>query len=520
MFIVHSTLLLCLYSCGTSKFSVATQDIPLRKDKNNHTVNYLVSNDDILNPGRGFYYPFQTTTSNFQGLNLKELKRLRNSYTTANKGNYKVKHNLILRQYVLNSYVNQLTLPNAFLQNVQNDFDIARQAGVQVIVRFSYTNVPTTGNCGSWICPPYGDAKKEIVMSHIEQLGKVLSKNEDIILTWQAGFIGTWGEMMFTDHFGDFDSQGTIFDENWQDRIDMVEAILRAVSKDIPVQVRKPQLIQKFTYGINAPINSKGLSKSEAYSGSFASRLGLYNDCFLATKDDWGTYADYGTSSHKPVNNDEVVEQLKAHQRQHSKYTLVGGETCDDGYEPENNCSGGVVDIIDQFNFSYLNSAYNNEVNNDWQRDGCMDEIIRRLGYRIHLQQGQFDKYAEAEKNMRIHLTFMNTGFTSPTFPMALSIIFTHADTAEQTAVALDNKKYDIRQWQPNQEVEVLENIKLPTGLEPGEYRLSLRIANVRNNRNVAKRPEYSMQLANKDIWNERTGTNDLLHSVNIKKQK
>lgn len=520
MLIVHTVLLLILCSCGTAKPTSVTSHSSQFAHADYRTVNYYVSNKDILNPGRGFYYPFQTTTEDFQGLDVDELKRLRNTYTRSSGRNYKVKHNLILRQYILNTYVDQEVLSDEFLQSMQADFDAVRQAGVQVIVRFSYNNVPPTGDCGSWICPPYGDAKKEIVLSHIAQVGKVLSQNEDVVLTWQAGFIGTWGEMMFTDHFGDFDTQGTIYDENWQDRIDIVTALLNAVPKDTTVQVRKPQLIQKFMYGINAPLNSPGLNEKEAYNGSFASRLGLYNDCFLATKDDWGTYADYGTSAQPPKNNDLVVEQLKAQQRQHSQYTLVGGETCDDGYEPQNNCSGGVVDIIDEFNFSYLNSAYNNDVNNDWQDEGCMDEIIKRLGYRVHLQEGQFASYAETQGKMRVYLKFINTGFTSPTFPMGLSLTFTNIDTAQKVSVMLNNKKYDIRHWQPNEEIEVLESIALPNDMVAGRYRLSLHIANLRNNKSVAKRPEYSIQLANKDMWNAEYGINDLHHTIVIGKQK
>lgn len=481
-------------------------------------ITYTVSEADILNPGRGFYFPTQTKTSEFEPLKEADLLALRNNYSVPSKANYAVRHSIFLRQYILDSFVTTPTLTETFLQQMQNDFDVARKAGGKLLIRFSYSNTPPTGDCGSWICPPYGDASKEVVLAHIAQVAKVINNNLDVLFTWQAGFIGTWGEMMFTDHFGDFDTQGTIYDENWNDRIDMVKAILDAVPAEVTVQVRKPQLIQKFVHGAGAPITVDALTEKQAFDGGYASRLGLYNDCFLATADDWGTFADYGSSANAPHNDDDVVKTLKQHQAQNSQYTLVGGETCDDGYSPQNDCSGDVVGIMDRFNYTYLNSAYNNLVNSDWEDEGCMTDIKRRLGYRLSMFEGRYSNSASPGKSLAFYLSIKNTGFTSPMFPMQLRVVLTHKTTGEETIISLDKQKYDIRQWRPESVIVIDESIMLPRSMAAGDYHMSLHIADTSNGGVITNRPEYSIQFANTNTWDNNKGYNSLLHTITVSK--
>ena len=43
---------------------------------------------------------------------------------------------------------------------------------------------------------PYGDATKEVMLRHNEQLRPFFENNHDIIDVLQAGMIGTWGELV------------------------------------------------------------------------------------------------------------------------------------------------------------------------------------------------------------------------------------------------------------------------------------------------------------------------------------
>ena len=79
------------------------------------------------------------------------------------------------------------------------------------------------------------------MLQHIAQLKAIFKQAADVIAVMQMGFIGTWGENYYTDHFGDA-SQNTpvqkLLDHNWRDRIDVLKALLDAVPKDRMVQVR------------------------------------------------------------------------------------------------------------------------------------------------------------------------------------------------------------------------------------------------------------------------------------------
>jgi len=77
----------------------------------------------------------------------------------------------------------------SFLNNLQADFDIARHGGVRLIIRFTYNIDPDT-SCGEAACPPYFDATKSTILTHIEQLKPALQANADVIATVQMGFIG------------------------------------------------------------------------------------------------------------------------------------------------------------------------------------------------------------------------------------------------------------------------------------------------------------------------------------------
>jgi len=67
------------------------------------------------------------------------------------------------------------------------------------------------------------------------------------------------------------------------------------------IQVRIPQMKQRYVYGANTPTNAAALRDYEAFTGTDKARIGFHNDCFLSSPDDYGTYYDYAIHHH-PVN--------------------------------------------------------------------------------------------------------------------------------------------------------------------------------------------------------------------------
>ena len=104
---------------------------------------------------------------------------------------------------------------------------------------------------------------KMTMLGHIAQLRPVLQKNADVIAVLQQGFIGIWGENYYTDYFGDASENGAgkILDNNWTDRNELLKALLDALPKDRMVQVRTPQMKQKFVFGPGAGVTA--IVKSE-----------------------------------------------------------------------------------------------------------------------------------------------------------------------------------------------------------------------------------------------------------------
>ncbi|GAO41132.1 hypothetical protein FPE01S_01_01440 [Flavihumibacter petaseus NBRC 106054] len=475
------------------------------------TIVYTASTADLVNPERGFYRYSATHADNYSPLDVNTLKSWRTA-VQADGGNYSVMSSLVFRYFVLDG-LNDKPLPDELLQKIKADFAAIREAGLKAIPRFTYTTSPKAGDCPEgFICPPYGDASKEVVLQHITQLKPLLQENADVIACLQLGFIGTWGENYYTDHFGDASSNGQsqLFDADWEVRAEILRAVLDALPADRMVQVRYPQLKQRFVYGVNAPVSSAALAETEAFTGTDKARIGMHNDCFLASADDYGTYSDYGNSSSPRAAATSV---LKAYAAADNRYVAVGGETCDDAYSPQNDCenAGLAQTEMRTLHYSYLNCAYNNDVNNDWQDGGCMDAIKRNLGYRFVLKKGYFPKDpVKAGTRYSFTLELENEGYASPFNERPLKLILRSQKSGEEFSFDLSG---DVRKWYTGP-VAVEEAIVTSSGMTAGTYDLFLYLPD--KYASIAARPEYAIRLANENTWEETTGYNKLAATLTI----
>lgn len=479
------------------------------------TVTYTASTEDFMNPDRGFYYPISTYSSNFVPLVANDLISRRTTAFTPWQGNYTVRTSLIFRYYVLDSFTGTDNISSSFLNSLQADFNTARQAGVRLIIRFTY-NIDPDNSCGQAACSPYGDVDKTRILAHISDIKPTLQGNSDVLAAVQMGFIGVWGEQYYTDYFGDPSSagDGKITNANWQKRNDVLEALLDAVPSNRMVQVRYPQLKQKYVYGINASVNSAALTNTEAHLATDKARIGLHNDCFLASPDDYGTYWDYGSDAASPSNQTSI---LKPYAGADGKFTAIGGETCGDAdFDPQNNCTGQAVTDMAALHYSYLNSDYNNgDVNNDWVTGGCMDEIKRKLGYRFVLKDGTYPATAFLGETVNFTLNVENIGFAAPFNERILMLVFRHIASGDLHKIAVNGSNIDTRFWHTGN-ITVGGNVNLPSNLAEGNYELLLHILDPSDNNRIADRPEYSIRLANQNMWESTTGFNDLNHVIAI----
>jgi hypothetical protein len=478
-----------------------------------HKTVYRESALDFANPERGFYIPQDAFAHKFVPLNEEKLRKDRTEIQKHGRAHYAITSTLLYRAYILDTFIGK-PLSIEFLEAVDRDFSTVRNAGIKMILRFAYTNKVHTGDCTDRnICPPYGDASKAIMLGHIAQLKPLLQKNADVIAVLQQGFIGIWGENYYTDYFGDASGNGAgkLLDSNLTDRAAVLKSLLDALPKDRMVQVRTPQMKQKYVFGPQASPDSNPLTEQEAFSFSDKARIGFHNDCFLAGPDDYGTFYDYGSSSSpKGAAN----ESMRRYFEKDSRYGPVGGETCDDAYSPGNDCAPGghAEQEMAAMHYSYLNTAYNNKVNNDWDSLGCMASIRMKLGYRFVLQDARFPAIARAGGKFAFEIHLVNRGYASPFNPRPVQLVFRNKDNGKQILMTC---KADIRFWFSGK-VNWNEIIQLPATLSPGRYEILLNFPD--SYASLSQRPEYSIRLANENCWEETTGFNRLQQVVSITK--
>ncbi len=481
------------------------------------TVNYEADTSDFVNPERGFYRYSETRASNHVPLIESVLKDNREPQTSAG-ANYSVRSSLVYRYFILDDFVSS-DISAAFLAQITGDFATARSAGVKVIPRFVYTITPTAGACPEmWVCPPYGDAIKAWVLSHIDDLKAVLEANQDVIAAVQMGFIGIWGENYYTDFFGDSSANGTGFlsSANWTDRKDVLARLLAAVPDSRMAQVRYPQKKQKFIYGNSAGTSaaaSPPITAAQAHNGSDIARIGFHNDCLLAGPDDFGTYFNY---DNPPVSD---TANLKPYFAAETKYVVAGGETCADDYNPTNDCSsvaGGTADTeLKDLHYTYLNADFNHDVNNDWQDDGCMDDVKKELGYRLALNSGTYTDEARPGQSISVAISLTNEGYAAPFNARGVELVLRSTTSSEKWFAMLPD---DPRFWLGEGAThDVDATVCIPPNVPADSYDLLLNLPDPFAS--IYDRPEYSIRLASKlpggaASWEELTGYNQLGHTV------
>ena len=492
LFLIHAYLILTLCCCTDQKTKY-------------REVTYGTDMEEFTNPERGFYRPFSTKMSAFRPLDVQTLLLLKTPSPAA--GGFKVGSTLIYRSYQFDEY-KQKPLSEGILYHIQNDMDSIRKAGMKVILRFT--------SCNSCCDPPFHDAPKATILQHLQQLKSLLTKNEDIIAVVQMGLIGPWGEQFYSDHFGDLE-HGPVTDQHWQDRNEVISALLDAVPRSRMIQVRAPYYKLRFLDGDQAhPEKADALDSEEAFGESPKARIAHHNDCILANYDDYWTYNSYHTW---PASVDTL--HLKAYMAKETKFLVFGGETCpggpngEDVYSPYNDCiseGGNAEHYLKRFHTSFLNTSWSAAVNGDWNNK-CIEDIKRTLGYRFVLKKGIFPGQISNRVPTKIRLEIINEGYASTYNYRFAELILRNKESGKIYRKRID---CDTRYWFAD-ELQVLDlEFKWPENPGSGKYELFLNLPDA--SPSLHNRPEYSIRLAStyrsKPVWLANTGWNLLLPEI------
>jgi len=382
------------------------------------SADFSLTDAAFANPERGFY---QAADTDLHALSAAFVAQA-----------YARGHRLIYARINLEPY-RDADLPPAFLARIEAAFDAARQGGVKLIVRATY-NYPR----GETEYRDARDASLSRVLGHLAQLKPLLHRNEDVIGFVQAGFIGAWGEW----HTSSNDLTTP------ESRTRIKDALLEAVPATRFIQFRYPPYIQAWT---------PDLPRLDAALDD-AFRIGFHNDCFLASDTDVGTY-------------DEDAG-LRALQRRYSDaqgdLAPFGGETCNPADDPHPPPRAACADVLAEgarYNLTYLNDGYYRRLFHDaWRRQGCLDEVSRRMGYRFALLRASHPAAVARGGRLAVAVVVRNAGWARLYNPRPVEILL--RDRTSGAVRRLVARDADPRRWLPGADRAETLTVTLPEDVQ------------------------------------------------------
>ena len=303
------------------------------------------------------------------------------------------------------------------LNVLQTTFDNIRKNNGYVIVRICYD---PWYNGRSNVTPDH-----KWVMRHVEQLAPVLSKNTDVIVALEMGMHGAYGEMHS-------DTNITY------DRVaEATNLMLRSTPPELKILTRTGNYSAKVlgfdNWGVDFHIDGEKFAEIAKAKGDTMYRVGMFNDGYLGTQYDYGTWgADCKTS----ICREEGVAWLE----KYGINTPYGGEalTTAGGYEVIN-----TPEFLSYEGFrthtSYLNVQWNNNLIDGWKKshfegkdfeyDGSKIDSLTgfkyvndHLGYRFVLRESWLSDTVSGNGILRAKLRIQNVGFGNLTRKMKASL--------------------------------------------------------------------------------------------------
>lgn len=409
---------------------------------------------------------------------------------------------------------------------LQRSLDRCRQAGLKVLLRFSYEKNMTrkTG-------PTAGT-----ILNHLDQLAPLIQKNKDVIYVLQAGFVGAWGEWHSSAHH---------IEENHSQLAAIIAKELEVLPQDRMIQLRVMPEYKRWVLQ-DAILNASVLlNETNAFSGSPAARLGFANDGFMANKSDGGTWQEppFYANPGNPQFDTETIESpymavdgelfwsdqggqidgMKAALRLRlHHFTSLSLAHSYSGYEGKRYSIDRWMETpitekqLNQENLPVSDGYFSDYSGNPVKR--TQFEYIRdHLGYRVELQNAQFPERVSKDKMLHIKIKLINRGFATLINPRPVYIVLINTSGE---LVGKQKTGANPQSWQPfkpgDQDFEPLihfieGDISLK-GLKTGEYMVGLWLPDADESIQLDSR--YAVRTANRDTpwWTTADGK----YGVNI----
>ncbi len=306
------------------------------------------------------------------------------------------------------------------LNVLQTTFDNIRANKGFVVVRICYD---PWYNGRSNVTPDH-----EWVLKHVKQLAPVLSKNTDVIVALEMGMHGAYGEMHSDTNI------------TYNRIAEATNLMLRSTPPELKILTRTGNYSAKVLgfddWGVDFHIDGEKFAEIAKAKGDTMYRVGMFNDGYLGTQYDYGTWgADCKTS----ICREEGVAWLE----KYGINTPYGGEalTTAENYQVIN-----TPEFLSYEGFrthtSYLNIQWNNNLIDSWKKslfnvkDFDYDfervdsltgfkYINDHLGYRFVLREAWITDTVGADGIFKAKVRIQNVGFGNLTWnaPVRLAVL-------------------------------------------------------------------------------------------------
>lgn len=432
-------------------------------------------NEVIFNPDMGFYsaLTIEVTPSGIEDLqeHLTSIAKTSKPLTAEEfpkTGQDKLTYDLVHLKFDISAYSKNANgkddiadLGSKAEADVNTVLTAIRSAGKTAVVRFAYDK----GYDGNEYKEP---ESFEVILGHVSQISAIYKNYPDVITGIECGMIGPWGEMHTSNY-----AVSVKENNKWKPDYYLVQVMHKYLEGldgvEIPFLVRQPKFIYAYlnTYcGVDYSFSLD--DKNEAYPKAIPSyipepgtdeyKIGLYNDGYLGSKTDSGTYKG-------PVRADEISFMTAF-----TDHTPYGGELIGD----YGLVSGSTVSVenFENVHLSFLNIGWNadvlygfNSVNYD--NTSLFQYLYKHMGYRYLVESSDFEETGKAKVSFK--LSFRNSGFANLPYHRSKAVQIIARTSGKDEVLPVTAEAFT-----GQESMTVTADI---SSLEAGEYSLYLKLS-------------------------------------------
>lgn len=309
-----------------------------------------------------------------------------------------------------------IPLNEGALLSISNTLLSVRRNGGSVVTRIAYT----WDGYGGCECDDF-----EMVLTHIRQVARIYNCFTDVVAAVECGVIGAYGEMHTSRYTG----------AEYANRI--IDTWLTSMDSSIPLLLRGPNYLLGYIGETASDVidNASALSSEKQAK---LDRLGFYNDGYL------GTWWDYGTWGAMTREQGCAYLRTRPHLPYGGEFATVTADFFNGSYNAWKLFDPKEYNLVREWYDTHLNylrtiestgmTVYQEMAKRtfrvaDYRYEGMpgldeYDGVDLRTFCRDHMGARFVVREARLESSDRLTLEIENTGFSSPRFPLAAQVLF------------------------------------------------------------------------------------------------